>query len=169
MLIFLAIIYVESIVYRPVSLVSELLNIDKKTLFTIVHIESGFYSGAVSKKGAVGLFQVMPGNLKALNADRDSFVENIIAGAILFKRYLRKYDGDLVMALAAYNAGPSAVKKYNGIPPYKETIGYVKKFKKFYEKYSYIEKKKEDKLNDKTNENRKAKTRSSKDRIFMGQ
>lgn len=134
------IVFVCSHVYRPVSLVAEILNIDKQILLTVSHIESNHNRKAISPKGAIGVMQVMPSNLKAFRADTRSTVENIMAGAILLKQYLRAFDNDLILSLAAYNAGPRAVKKYKGVPPFPETQNYIKKFLIHYKKNIYKEK-----------------------------
>ena len=87
--------------------------------------ESGWNPGAVSPKGATGLAQLMPGTADLLGVDINDPVENLNGGA----RYLRMmYDrfGSWRLALAAYNAGPMAVEANDGIPPYDETVEYVK-------------------------------------------
>ncbi len=92
----------------------------------LVQQESGWNSGAVSNKGAAGLAQLMPATADRLGVDETDPHENLEGGA----RYLRMmYDrfGDWKLALAAYNAGPEAVEKYGGIPPYAETQNYVKR------------------------------------------
>lgn len=90
----------------------------------LVQQESGWNPGAVSNKGATGLAQLMPGTAARLGVDASDPHDNLNGGA----RYLRMmYDrfGDWKLALAAYNAGPEAVSKYGGVPPYNETKGYV--------------------------------------------
>lgn len=91
---------------------------------------------AISPKGAIGVMQLMPGTAKALDADPHDTEQNIDAGTRLLKELLMKYDGDVVKALAAYNAGPGAVAKYNGLPPYRETQDYVNKVIRDYQKTS---------------------------------
>ena len=91
----------------------------------LVQRESGWNPGAVSHKGAQGLAQLMPDTARRLGVDPADPSENLDGGA----RYLRMmYDrfGDWRLALAAYNAGPEAVAKHGGVPPYEETQGYVK-------------------------------------------
>ena len=91
----------------------------------LIQQESGWNPGAVSHKGATGLAQLMPGTARKLGVDIDDPAENLDGGA----RYLRMmYDkfGSWKLALAAYNAGPGAVEKHGGVPPYAETKGYVK-------------------------------------------
>lgn len=92
---------------------------------SVAKTESGFDVSAVSPKGAVGVMQLMPATAKALGADPTDPAQNIDAGARLLRELLIKYDGDVVKALAAYNAGEAAVDHYQGVPPYQETQHYV--------------------------------------------
>jgi Transglycosylase SLT domain len=101
---------------------------------SVAQIESGFRPDAVSAKGALGVMQLMPGTAKTLGADPHDTAQNIDAGTRLLRELLLKYDGDVVKALAAYNAGEGAVDKYQGMPPYNETRWYVKKVIDAYQK-----------------------------------
>ena len=101
---------------------------------SVAKAESAMKQSAVSPKGAIGVMQLMPGTAKALDADPHDTEQNIDAGTRLLKELLIKYDGDVVKALAAYNAGPGAVDKYNGLPPYRETQDYVNKVIRDYQK-----------------------------------
>jgi soluble lytic murein transglycosylase-like protein len=92
---------------------------------SVARTESGFDPTAVSPKGAIGVMQLMPATAKALGADANDPQQNIDAGARLLRELLIKYDGDVVKALAAYNAGEPAVDHYQGVPPYPETQHYV--------------------------------------------
>ena len=91
----------------------------------VMHLESDFRPDAVSPKGAVGLMQLMPETAQLLGVDPKDPAQNADAGARYLRELLDKYDGHLWHALAAYNAGPAAVEKYKGIPPYPETIHYI--------------------------------------------
>ena len=101
---------------------------------SVAQIESGFRPDAVSPKGALGVMQLMPGTARTLGADPYDTAQNIDAGTRLLRELLIKYDGDVVKALAAYNAGEGAVDKYQGMPPYNETRWYVKKVIDAYQK-----------------------------------
>ncbi len=103
----------------------------------IIKAESSFNPRAVSKKGAVGLMQIMPQNFKPLNI-RNPYdpKDNILGGTRYFRHLLDFFGGKLTHAVAGYNAGPNSVVKYNGIPPYKETKTYVKKVIRYYRDYS---------------------------------
>ena len=102
----------------------------------IIRVESNFNAKAVSRKGALGLMQVMPYNLKSLYIN-DPFdpKENIMGGSRYFKAMIDRFNGKLPLALAAYNAGPSMVEKYKAIPPIEETRNYVKKVMEFFYLY----------------------------------
>lgn len=102
----------------------------------MIKVESNFDSRAVSKKGALGLMQIMPQNLQAFNI-REPYdpKDNIMGGASYFKSLIERFDGKLPLALAAYNAGPTIVDKYRDIPPIKETKDYVKKVMKYFYLY----------------------------------
>jgi soluble lytic murein transglycosylase-like protein len=101
-------------------------NLDVDLLASLVKAESGGDNRAVSRAGARGLMQLMPATAKNLGV-QDSFQpeENLRGGAIYLDALLTRYRNNLALALAAYNAGPDAVDKYHGIPPYRETRAYV--------------------------------------------
>jgi soluble lytic murein transglycosylase-like protein len=99
----------------------------RRLVKSVMAAESGFQTKAVSPKGAIGLMQLMPATAATLGVDPNDPVQNVDAGARYLRDLLVKYDGMLWHALAAYNAGPGAVEKYKGVPPYRETIDYVKR------------------------------------------
>ncbi|AFO91126.1 lytic transglycosylase domain-containing protein [Phaeobacter inhibens] len=92
----------------------------------LVQQESGWNPTAKSHKGALGLAQLMPATAKALGVDASDPKQNLDGGARYLARQYRKF-GSWRLALAAYNAGPEAVRKHGGVPPYRETQNYVKK------------------------------------------
>jgi len=101
-------------------------NIDEDLLSSVVRAESGGQVKAVSRTGAKGLMQLMPGTADAMGVD-DAFKpdQNIAGGTAYLDALLTRYHDNVALALAAYNAGPGAVDKYHGVPPYRETREYV--------------------------------------------
>jgi hypothetical protein len=101
-------------------------HIDEDLLASVVRAESGGQVRAVSRTGAKGLMQLMPGTASAMGVD-DAFKadQNIAGGTAYLDSLLTRYHDNVALALAAYNAGPGAVDKYHGIPPYRETREYV--------------------------------------------
>lgn len=87
--------------------------------------ESGFRTNVVSRAGAIGEMQLMPRTARALGVDPTDAGQNLKGGATYLSSLMRRYDGDLMRSLAAYNAGPGAVDRYGGVPPFKETQAYV--------------------------------------------
>lgn len=110
--------------------------VDFSLLKAVIQAESGFDHRAVSRKGAQGLMQIMPENFEFLNL-QDPFdpAQNIMAGAQYLRLLINRYNGQLVLSLAAYNAGPTAVDRYRQIPPIPETQDYVEKVLRFYRHY----------------------------------
>lgn len=112
---------------------SEKYNVDINLLKAIAKAESNFNAKAVSSAGAMGIMQLMPSTAKSLGVSNAyNAYENIMGGAKLIASNLKKYNGDVSLALAAYNAGGGNVDKYGGIPPFKETQNYVKKVLNYY-------------------------------------
>jgi len=99
----------------------------------VIRAESNFEVGAVSRAGAQGLMQLMPGTAKELGVDNPFDIEqNIDGGARYLRKMLDSFGGDIKVALAAYNAGPGAVAKYGGnVPPYQETQQYIHRVLRF--------------------------------------
>ena len=95
----------------------------------LVKVESGGRPNARSSKGALGLMQLMPGTARALGVNPRDPQQNLSGGIRYLKAMARRF-GDLDLTLAAYNAGPGAVEKYGGVPPYKETRQYIQKIRK---------------------------------------
>lgn len=108
--------------------------VDPALIKAIIMAESGYNPKAVSKRGAKGLMQLMPITAKSLGVENIFDPEhNIHAGVVYFKKMLNLFDGDVKLALAAYNAGSRKVRKYKGIPPFKATKIYISKVFKYYE------------------------------------
>lgn len=102
-------------------------NLESKLVRAVIEVESGFNPRAVSHRGAQGLMQLMPSTARRLGVE-DPFdpEQNVKAGTRELRRLLDRYAGDLVLALAAYNAGQGAVDRHGGVPPYGETRRYVR-------------------------------------------
>ncbi len=124
--------------YMPTVIhLAEKHELDALLIKAVITVESCFDARASSRAGAHGLMQLMPATARQYGVyDRFNPNENLRAGIEHLRELLDYFDNHLPLSLAAYNAGTGNVEKYNGIPPFKETQGYVKKVLKYYEKYS---------------------------------
>jgi soluble lytic murein transglycosylase-like protein len=125
---------VRGVAAKPAGTTRELIDkaarrngLPEHFVHSVVAAESAYNERAVSPKGAMGLMQLMPGTAKTYGVDPQDPSQNIEGGVAYLRDLLVKYNGDANLALAAYNAGPGAVQKYNGVPPYRETQNYVSK------------------------------------------
>ncbi|MDD2316820.1 MAG: transglycosylase SLT domain-containing protein [Desulfobacterales bacterium] len=128
---------------RVISLYDDLINeaavthgVKFSLLKALIKVESDFNPDALSPKGAMGLTQIMPETAKILRI-QDPFdpSENIMGGARYLKQMIERFGGELHLALAAYNAGPKAVERYQRIPPIPETENYVERVMRYYDAY----------------------------------
>jgi soluble lytic murein transglycosylase-like protein len=109
--------------------------LDPNLVAAVIWAESSGDPNAVSKKGARGLMQLMPATARELGVDNVFDPgQNVDGGSRYLRRMLDEHDGDLSLALAAYNAGPNAVRRYGGVPPYRETRDYVGRVLRVYER-----------------------------------
>lgn len=118
------------------------LHLDPALVMAVIHTESAYDENAVSKAGAVGLMQLMPQTAKSYGVkDRRNPTQNIKGGTRYLRDLLERYDFNIKLALAAYNAGESAVAKYgNNVPPYPETQTYIKRVVSRYQQYMSMQK-----------------------------
>lgn len=116
-----------------ISEASTKYNVPEKLIHSVIQIESNYNSNATSYAGASGLMQLMPTTARSLGV-QDVFdpSDNIMGGTKYLSQLLTKYEGNIELTLAAYNAGPGNVEKYGGVPPFKETENYVEKVKTQY-------------------------------------
>ena len=115
---------------------AQLYQLPESFLRAIMRVESDFNSTVVSRAGAMGLMQLMPMTAQSMGvSDPFDARQNILGGARYLRILANRFSGDLVLTVAAYNAGENAVEKYNGIPPYEETQRYVRRVLKHY--YAY--------------------------------
>lgn len=122
--------------HQEITRYSSEYSIDFRLIMAVIRNESCFDKSAVSSAGAQGLMQLMPATARSLGVT-DSFNpgQNIRGGTKYLSGLVKRYDNNIKMALAAYNAGPGAVAKYDGVPPYPETQNYIEKVIKSYQRY----------------------------------
>ncbi|MBI3393213.1 MAG: lytic transglycosylase domain-containing protein [Nitrospirae bacterium] len=118
---------------RTIGAKSSAYNVDPELVKAIIRVESGYNATAVSRKGAQGLMQLMPGTARRMSVENPfDPAQNIEGGVRYFKYLMGLFAGNVPLSLAAYNAGEEAVKRYGGIPPYSETRDYVTKVLHYY-------------------------------------
>jgi len=116
---------------------AERYQVDYALVKAVIKTESNFNPQAVSRAGAKGLMQLMPGTANALGIDNSFHPEDNIQGGVRHLRYLLdRFQGDLPLTLAAYNSGEKVVLRCNGIPPYKETRTYIRRVLRHFQNYS---------------------------------
>jgi soluble lytic murein transglycosylase-like protein len=123
--------------YNPIiHKAADAFEIDPALIKAVIMAESRYNPKAVSKRGAKGLMQLMPATAKSLGVNNSFDPEdNIFGGSRYLKTLIDKFNGDIKLALAAYNAGSRHVKKYGGIPPFKQTRQYIHKVFKYHQQY----------------------------------
>jgi membrane-bound lytic murein transglycosylase B len=127
----------RSTLFQPIiSRAAAQYQVDPALVRAIIFAESGYNPSAVSNKGAMGLMQLMPGTAKAMGVE-DCFdpEHNIYGGVKYFRKLFNQFDGDVKLALAAYNAGSRKVREFNGVPPYRATRHYIQKVMRYYDIY----------------------------------
>lgn len=113
-----------------------MFNLEEALIRAVIKAESNYNPRAVSKKGAMGIMQLIPDTARLMDVD-DPFnpEQNIRGGSRYLRDMLNQFDNNIELAIAAYNAGPNAVRRYGGIPPYEETRNYVERVKKYLSNY----------------------------------
>ena len=126
----------EHTFYPIIFAAADRYDVDPALVKAVIMAESSYNPMAISKKGAIGLMQLMPTTAAALGVEDSLNPEHNIDGGVKYlKKLLKRFGGDIELALAAYNAGSKKVKKYKGIPPYKNTQKFVKKVFHYYQQY----------------------------------
>ncbi len=120
----------------PIDSAARKHEVDPALVRAVIHAESAFRESVISRKGAVGLMQLMPATARDMGVkDSLSPAQNIHGGVKYLAYLLKLHGGNVTLALAAYNAGPGAVKRYEGIPPFAETKAYVKRVRILHKRY----------------------------------
>lgn len=128
---------INELIEKSISTSSQKYHVNADLIRAVIRQESNYNPYAVSSAGAQGLMQLMPDTADSLGVENPwDISENIDGGTRYLRDQLVAFDGNLELALAAYNAGPGSIQKYGGIPPYTETRLYVKKVLDNYNKYS---------------------------------
>ncbi len=120
------------------SKAAEAQGLDLNFLRSVAKIESDFKQDAVSSKGAIGLMQLLPSTARGLAVDPKIANENALGGAKYLRALLLRYHNNSALALAAYNAGPGAVSRFGGVPPFDETLQYVRRVTREYDRLQAI-------------------------------
>lgn len=126
----------EKLYRKIVFQAADQYRVEPAMINAIIMAESGYNPHAVSKRGAVGLMQLMPDTADDMGVeDRLDPVHNIYGGVRYFRKLMNMFEGDVFLALSAYNAGIEKVKEYNGVPPFRATRFYVIKVLRYYQYY----------------------------------
>jgi soluble lytic murein transglycosylase-like protein len=123
---------------REIEQAARLYNVDAALVRAVIHAESGFNPQARSPKGAIGLMQLMPATARRMGVDDPRLPhENIRGGVRYLAELLARFRSDITLATAAYNAGPQAVQRHAGVPPYPETQVYVQRVRILHQRYRH--------------------------------
>ncbi|MCB0323885.1 MAG: lytic transglycosylase domain-containing protein [Bdellovibrionales bacterium] len=123
-----------------VAMAADLYQVDRNLVLAVITAESRCRNRARSHAGAVGLMQLMPGTARWVGVvDAEHKWDNIFGGTQYLRYLMELFDGDLTLTIAAYNAGPTAVRRYGGVPPYRETKVYLRRVLHYYNEYRRAE------------------------------